>query len=114
MQETVNFPESPDVDTTWCACDKCNSDMDPSNTFDLPAEWAAALKLPANSAILRGVFMGPFEDAVKDGWEERDWGYICPVCKMEEAGRDEGENELLTKDLALDMIEAKEVPNVTM
>ena len=104
MQETVNFPESPDVDTTWCWCDKCDSDADPNNIFELPAEWATALNLPVGSAILRGVFMGPFEDALKEGWEERDWGYMCPVCKREEAERGEGETEFLTKDLALDTI----------
>jgi hypothetical protein len=114
VQETVNFPESPDVDTTWCACDKCNSDMDPSNVWELPADWAKALNLPVGSAVLRGVFMGPFEDAIKEGWEERDWGFICPVCKREDAERGDSESELLTKESALDMMDASEIQNVTM
>lgn len=54
-------------------CDMCYPDFLPGFTF-----------FPLES--VRGVFRGKIEDA--EGWEERDFGHICPDCI--EAEQDDG------------------------
>ncbi len=37
---------------------------------------------------VRGVFRGAFDLAATMGWDERDYGHICPECVEEEAQED--------------------------
>lgn len=59
-------------------CDGCYPDFLPSFSF-FPLEQ------------VKGVFRGPFEKAQKEGWQERDYGQICPDCVNVETQDDGGE-----------------------
>jgi len=80
-------------------CDFCNIDSFPSNPRKLPLDIAVALgmedQIDENGDVWvnQGVFVGGFEAAQADGWEERDFGFICPLCVMNLQAA-EGEDEV--------------------
>ena len=59
------------VQTITC-CDNC-----------YPGIWPPVDFFPGLTEIT-GVFRGTFEEALKNGWEERDYGHVCPGCAAEE------------------------------
>lgn len=84
------------MEVTYVFCDKCNLENNIHKTFELPLAWVKALSIELeegqSAAIaLRGTYSGTFKEAKKDGWEERDYGCVCPVCiAEEEAMNDDG------------------------
>ena len=107
MEESIKLTEDGDP-VTFTFCDHCNPDWDPGNSFELPPHWAERLKLPVGTKMLRGVFQGISELALKDGWAEREYGHICPVC-MYEVEENGGETWALDEEGALDFLTGKRV-----
>lgn len=73
---------------TTVVCDRCYSEDLPSYTF-----------FPLES--IRGVFRGTRSQALSMGWEEKDYGDVCPDCAKLEA---EIDGEVLLGAAAIDSI----------
>lgn len=84
MEEVLLIPPDPENEKTFCFCDNCNDKGDPENTVPVPDAWIEALGCEKGAVMLRGIFEGPLEKAIEVGWQEREWGFICPVCIAEE------------------------------
>ena len=94
------------METSIVFCDNCNLEHDSLKTFPLPESWATALGLEPGIPMGRGFFLGSFQDASGNpGWQERDYGHICPACVLEEKILDSsGESGALTPDQALETV----------
>jgi len=77
-----------DYKTEVVICDRCYPDDLPAFTF-FPLEG------------VKGVFRGSRSGAWKDGWEERDYGDICPDCAKMEAEEAGEEGEVVMGEEAL-------------
>jgi hypothetical protein len=112
MQETLVVPD-PDsdgdtVERTYVFCTKCNGDHETDNSWQLPADWAEEVGVPAGAVVLRGVREGTAEEALADGWQEREWGHICPICLLQEPADIDEEPEMMAEADALSLLEGTE------
>ena len=61
-------------------------------------------------------FFGPAELAIQSGWEERDWGHICPNCISHEVEANEveamteGAIDLLLGEGTVDALAVNKIP----
>lgn len=68
-------------------CDMCYPGLQPMH---IPAFGRNAIGLDDRGTPIRGVFWGGFDLAMEAyGWEERDWGHLCPECVAEEKAQEE-------------------------
>lgn len=67
-------------------CDRCFPDQLPTVPVLYPG------------SPVKGVYWGPATDAMAEGWQEVDYGHICPECVVED-GQEvaEGDNMVLGK-----------------
>jgi hypothetical protein len=72
-------------------CDRCYPDFLPSFTF-FPLE------------TVKGVIRGDLTLAEMKGWEERDYGQICPDCAKLEADEAEEGGEVVLGQVALESV----------
>jgi len=71
-------------------CDRCHPDFLPGFAF-FPVE------------AVKGIFRGYKADALHKGWEERDYGDICPNCAKMEAD-EAGDGEVVLGQAALESV----------
>jgi hypothetical protein len=77
---------------TILICDRCHPDFLPGVSF-FPIE------------TVKGVFRGDKGMAAVSGWQERDYGEVCPDCariEAEESG--DGEGEVIMGQAALESV----------
>ena len=72
------------MEIVFTTCDRCNEKGDLDNSQMLPEEYCLALGLHPGYVVLRGVEKCSFYQAQALGWVERDYGYCCPRCVVEE------------------------------
>lgn len=77
-------------------CDKCYPDFFPGFPF---------FRLEA----VKGIFRGAFDLAQTEGWQECDYGHLCPDCVAEEAQED---GEVLTGQAAIDSLGVQNEPDM--
>ena len=73
-------------------CDRC---------YPVPPKW---LRLFDDDGIMvdlaSGIFIGGFDLAMTEGWEERDYGHVCPPCaKADNEELNESENVFLGREV---------------
>jgi len=103
-------------------CDKCNIDCNLNNPKRLPPDVVKAMGMGDQADgngdvwVNQGVRIGPADQAQADGWEERDYGLICPLCVLEELSSrvpEEDDSGLsLTAELADQATEQASKPEV--
>ena len=103
MQETLHHADGTTFEVTFC--DSCNTDQNRENTIILPDDWAAALGVRPKTLALSGTYEGVTDDALDNGWEERDFGFVCPACAYEEARlAEQGDSQAFGPEDALSLL----------
>jgi hypothetical protein len=75
---------------TILICDRCHPDFLPSVSF-FPIE------------TVKGIFRGDRGMAAVSGWQERDYGEVCPECAKMEAD-EAGDGEVVLGQAALESV----------
>jgi len=64
--------------------------------------------MDADSEIRRGVFNGFWPQAMEAGWQETDYGQVCPLCIFEQDRLESSGEVLLLEPNIEKMVEAEE------
>lgn len=79
------------MEITITKCDRCSPKTDVG-----VGQWLDAYCLEP----INGVFRGTFVEAQNRGWDQREYGTICPACIVEEnAEKEVGESVVGLEDL---------------